>query len=651
MTQEQALQYIHDHPEVYLQKAKAEGYICPICGSGSGPKGTGITSSKQAAHRFTCWRGCFTSADIPDIIAIKEGLQPGSWQALKRAYEVYGLTIDREDPSPTGHQQALSQPPAKKPEQQDYTAYYAECHARVGQTDYPQKRGLTSKTIDRFQLGYDPAFKTKEGDTFTTWEALIIPNGAGGFTARNTNPDAEPGNRYRNRGTKEPFNLQALEGDSPVFIVEGELDALSIIEVHGEAVALRGAGINNLLAEAKKAKQPLILSLDKDEAGREAETKLMEGLKAQGTPFLQADITGDYKDASAAYNGPGIVDFAKTIHSIQQSLKTEEEAAQEAEKDAYKAASAAGHMQGFLDAIAASRDSKPFSTGIITLDQVLDGGIYTGLYFIGGGTSSGKTTLMMQIMDSIASQGQDVLIFSLEMARHELMAKSISRLTLLQCFQDKINTSNAKTTRDILSGARHEEYNKTEKELFKAACRKYEEDIGGRLYILEGIGNIGVNEVRAAVEKHIRNTGNKPVVFIDYLQLLAPVNERYTDKQNMDKSVMELKRISRDFAIPVLAVSSLNRASYQNNIDLEAFKESGAIEYSSDVLLGLQYQGAGNKAFDKETAEKQRQRKMELKILKQRNAPKGQKLGFDFYSFANYFHETGPLDSTSGQGI
>ena len=163
MTQEQALQYIHDHPEVYLQKAKAEGYICPICGSGSGPKGTGITSSKQAAHRFTCWRGCFTSADIPDISAIKEGLQPGSWQALKRAYEVYGLTIDREDPSPTGHQQALSQPPAKKPEQQDYTAYYAECHARVGQTDYPQKRGLTNKTIDRFQLAMTRHSRQKKG--------------------------------------------------------------------------------------------------------------------------------------------------------------------------------------------------------------------------------------------------------------------------------------------------------------------------------------------------------------------------------------------------------------------------------------------------------------------------------------------------------
>ena len=139
-----------------------------------------------------------------------------------------------------------------------------------------------------------------------------------------------------------------------MFIVEGELDALSIIEVHGEAVALRGTGINNLLAEAKKAKQPLILSLDKDEAGREAETKLMEGLKAQGTPFLQADITGDYKDASAAYNGPGIVDFAKTIHSIQQSLKTEEEATQET-KGRIQGRQRSRAYASFLDAIAASR--------------------------------------------------------------------------------------------------------------------------------------------------------------------------------------------------------------------------------------------------------------------------------------------------------
>ena len=127
---------------------------------------------------------------------------------------------------------------------------------------------------------------------------------------------------------------------------------------------------------------------------------------------------------------------------------------------------------------------------------------------------------------------------------------------------------------------------------------------------------------------------------VDYLQLLSPHDPRATDKQNTDKAVLELKRISRDYKIPVIAVSSLNRANYQNAIDLEAFKESGAIEYSSDVVMGLQYEGQGSK-IDKAAAQQQKQRKMELRILKQRNASTGMSITFDFYSFANYYHETG----------
>ena len=74
-----------------------------------------------------------------------------------------------------------------------------------------------------------------------------------------------------------------------------------------------------------------------------------------------------------------------------------------------------------------------------------------------------------------------------------------------------------------------------------------------------------------------RTTGKTPLVIVDYLQIVAPYNERATDKQNMDKAVLELKRISRDFKLPVIAVSSLNRMSYGQRISMEAFKESGAI--------------------------------------------------------------------------
>ena len=66
-TKEEAKDYIKTHAEDYLTRARdKKSFICPICGSGSGDKGTGITT-KDHIH-FTCWAGgCFKNADIIDI--------------------------------------------------------------------------------------------------------------------------------------------------------------------------------------------------------------------------------------------------------------------------------------------------------------------------------------------------------------------------------------------------------------------------------------------------------------------------------------------------------------------------------------------------------------------------------------------------------
>ena len=90
-------------------------------------------------------------------------------------------------------------------------------------------------------------------------------------------------------------------------------------------------------------------------------------------------------------------------------------------------------------------------------------------------------------------------------------------------------------------------------------------------------------------------------MLIDYLQIVAPADMRATDKQNTDKAVLELKRISRDFKIPVIGISSFNRDSYkagggvnQGKVSMTDYKESGAVEYSADVLIGLEFAGAGS---------------------------------------------------------
>ena len=102
---------------------------------------------------------------------------------------------------------------------------------------------------------------------------------------------------------------------------------------------------------------------------------------------------------------------------------------------------------------------------------------------------------------------------------------------------------------------------------------------------------------------------------------------------------MELKRISRDYKKPVIAISSLNRQSYSKKISMEAFKESGAIEYSSDVLIGLQLKGVGTPNFDVDTAKSKNPREIELVILKNRNGQTGKKVTYNFYPMFNYYRE------------
>ena len=128
------------------------------------------------------------------------------------------------------------------------------------------------------------------------------------------------------------------------------------------------------------------------------------------------------------------------------------------------------------------------------------------------------------------------------------------------------------------------------------------------------MGDIGAAQVRDTIARHLSLTGRQPVVIIDYLQLLAPHEPRATDKQNTDKAVMELKRASRDYKLPIIAISSFNRQNYNTPVSMEAFKESGAIEYSSDVLIGLQFKGVG-KDFDIFEAKNKDPRELEARQL------------------------------------
>lgn len=639
---EQLKGQLRAYVESITKKSKgANMYVCPLCGSGTGSHSTGAFSIKDG----TSWKcfSCNEGGDIFDLIGKYEGIADHSEQ-LKRAGELFGVTIDsyrataQEDFREYQNQPKSEQYTHKSIHTTDYTQFFLQANKDIEKTSY--HRGLTLETLNRYKIGYVENWRHPKAPNAPASPRLIIPTSKESYLARDTReqiPEEQKPYSKSKVGSIHIFNAKALQtATKPIFIVEGELDALSIIDVGGEAVALgTTTKVKSLieLLKTKKPEQPLIISLDNDEAGEKAYRELSEGLRGLNIPFYRLNPAGQYKDANEALQH----DREALRQAVEEAEHIQDEAEQ-AQREAYLNTSTAHYLQSFIDGIADSVNTPYIPTGFKKMDAVLDGGLYEGLYIVGAISSLGKTTLITQIADQIAQAGQDVLIFSLEMARAEIMAKSISRHTLQQVLSNGGDIRNAKTTRGITTGKQYESYNRTERELINGAIVAYSQ-YAEHIYISEGIGDIGAEQIRETVKQHTLFTGNTPVVIIDYLQILAPYSERATDKQNTDKAVMELKRISRDYKTPVIGISSFNRANYSVAVTMEAFKESGAIEYSSDVLIGLQLKGAGKKDFDANEAKKKSPREIELVILKNRNGSTGDKLGYRYYPLFNYFEE------------
>lgn len=596
--------------------------------------------ANKKVHCFSCGE----SYDLFDLIRFDQGLDNFTDQ-FNFACKYFHLT---------GEEYKAEQPRQEEkpaPDPVDFTAFYAKAHEAIDKTPY--HRGLTRETLDRFNIGFVEKWKhPKATGNVPETPRLIVPISAYSYLARDTRkeiPEREkPFKKSKVKGRDIVtwlFNRKALRSsDKPIFIVEGEIDAMSIEQCGFPAVGIGStSNVRMLLEEVKanKPTQPLVIALDNEtnDNTRKAEEDLISGLKALGIFAYPVKLYGKYKDANEFLQADPEA-FRQTLQNAAGMVSQDETDKKETERDIYlRENCAASFIQDFLDGISASANTPAISTGIAEIDEALDGGLYPGLYFLGAISSLGKTSLVLQIADYIAQSGHDVLFFSLEMARSELMAKSISRNTFIIAFNETGRTTTAKTSRGITDGSRWQHYSKDETRLIKRAVETYE-SYAKNIFITEAAGRIGTPQIRDAVAKHIFLTGRKPVVFLDYLQILAAPGEdlrRATDKQITDANVTELKQISRDFNLPIFAISSLNRMSYKEAMSMEAFKESGSIEYSSDVLIGLQLQGIGKAGFDVNAAKQDNPRKIELVILKNRNGPTGNKADLEYYPLFNYF--------------
>lgn len=260
-------------------------------------------------------------------------------------------------------------------------------------------------------------------------------------------------------------------------------------------------------------------------------------------------------------------------------------------------------------------DREPIPTGLKLLDDALDGGLPVGgLVTLGAISSTGKTTLAVQCADNMAASGRPVLFVSIEQGRYELVAKSISRI-MRATAREAGGWCNV-SANDLQRASRRAAWNEKTRKAYSSACTEYLRTVAPRMRVMELDGQPTVAQIREAAEIIRDQEGAAPCVFVDYLQLVAPAHDRMTERQAIDKNISDLRTLGRDLRTCVFAISSLNRASYADGVTQESFKESGLVEYSSDVLLGLQPRGMGEKLEDVKQDEQRRTAKRSLKEYK-----------------------------------
>lgn len=292
-------------------------------------------------------------------------------------------------------------------------------------------------------------------------------------------------------------------------------------------------------------------------------------------------------------------------------------------------------LKGDLERFQSFKDRK---TGFSNIDEITS--LYPGLYVIGAISSLGKTTFAHQLGDQLAKQGDHVLYFSLEQTRLEMVTKGLARLTA----QNDIE--NAVSAIDIRRG------NITD--AVKDAVRAYA-DFAEHETVIECSFDTTIDTITGTVKDYIKATGAKPVVIVDYLQIIRPTDPKQNTKDAVDGHVRALKKLQTDNDLVLVVISSLNRQNYLTPVDFESFKESGGIEYTADVIWGLQLQIMNGDLFDKkdklkEKREKVKQaklenpRKIELVCLKNRYGKSSYSCGFNYYPQFDLFRPATDFD-------
>lgn len=249
-------------------------------------------------------------------------------------------------------------------------------------------------------------------------------------------------------------------------------------------------------------------------------------------------------------------------------------------------------------------------SGFYDLDSLTQGFQKSDLIILAGRPSTGKTAFGLNIgLNLIKRFKLPVLFFSFEMSKEQMMYRLLSMET---------NISQIRLKSGKLNQDNWVKINKMIKILSKFP------------FFIDDTSDLSVQDIRSKIKSVYFEQNKIGLVIIDYLQLIQNSKGKNENRvQELSQITRSLKAIAREFNIPIIALSQLNRG-VENRVDqkpiLSDLRESGSIEQDADLVLMLY----NNPSNNLKSSDDSKFHQIELIIAKQRNGPIGMvNLNFD----------------------
>lgn len=250
---------------------------------------------------------------------------------------------------------------------------------------------------------------------------------------------------------------------------------------------------------------------------------------------------------------------------------------------------------------------KGIETGFRDVDKILGGFQKTDLIILAARPGVGKTAWALNVAEHAATNGYNVMVFSLEMANTQLGQRLLSM-----------------TASVPLENIRRGDLDADDWESLSMA----QESFYNTKLVIDESSVITPVEMKNKCRRFKQENGGLDLVVIDYLQLMSMGGYRIEQREKEIAAITRsIKIMAKELDCAVILLSQLSRGPEQRGGDhmpkLSDLRDSGAIEQDADVVIFLKRDDYYNSDDDQANVDENTPLTCAVNIAKHRNGPVG----------------------------